>query len=182
MITVQNRRRKVENIQKDFPNAIIVDVTSKGDMPFVKFSPFYPIGGIPIPFSENKFSASVEGIWQGLKVFEDEGVDEKKFAIKTMKGLKRTVRKFGKPKGHRKGIEGLELLDYISARKLIYIPTYKWILDNVLQTELAQLKGLISKQDLVLLDYETNGDIDNPNKPLSHACLIKQYLENNGVF
>ena len=32
--------------------------------------------------------------------------------------------------------------------------------------------------DLVLLDYETNCDVNNLRKPLSHAGLIKAYLEN----
>lgn len=177
MIEVQNRRRKKENIQKDYPNSIIVDVTSKGELPMVKFSPFYPIGNIPIPFSENKFSESVEGIWQGLKVFESQDVDESKFHITSMKGLKRTVRKFGIPKGHRKGINGNELLDYITARKLIYLPTYKWVLDNCLEKEINELKGLATDKTLILLDYETNGDIANPKKPLSHAQLIKRRLE-----
>jgi len=169
MIEVQNRRRKKENIQKDYPNSIIVDVTSKGELPMVKFSPFYPIGNIPIPFSENKFSESVEGIWQGLKVFESQDVDESKFHITSMKGLKRTVRKFGIPKGHRKGINGNELLDYITARKLIYLPTYKWVLDNCLEKEINELKGLATDKTLILLDYE--------KKPLSHAQLIKRRLE-----
>ena len=106
MVEVQNRRRKIENIKKDYPNAIIIDLTSRGELPMVKFSPFYPIGGIPIPFSPNKYSHSVEGVWQGLKVFENDNVDESKFEITSMKGLKRTVRKFGIPKGHRKGVDG----------------------------------------------------------------------------
>ena len=63
MVEIQNRRRKIENIKKDYPNSIIIDVTSKGKLPMLKFSPFYPIGNIPIPFSPNKFSESVEGIW-----------------------------------------------------------------------------------------------------------------------
>ena len=93
MVEVQNRRRKIENIKKDYPNAVIIDVTSKGEMPMVKFSPFYPIGNIPIPFSPNKFSESVEGIWQGLKVFENNDVDESKFEITSMKGLKRNTKR-----------------------------------------------------------------------------------------
>lgn len=177
MVTVQNRRRKIENIEKDFPNAIIIDVTSKGEAPMVKFSPFYPIGNIPIPYSENKFSQSVEGIWQGLKVFENSAVDESKFEITSMKGLKRTVRKYGIPRGHRKGVNGDDLLDYITARKLIYLPTYKWVLDNRLEKEVAELKNISAKKTLVLLDYETNGDVENPKKPLSHAHLIKLRLE-----
>lgn len=177
MIEVQNRRRKKENLEKDYPNAVIIDVTSKGEMPMVQFSPFYPIGNIPIPFSPNRFSQTVEGIWQGLKVFENNDVDESKFEITSMKGLKRTVRKFGKPKGHRKGIIGDELLDYITARKLIYLPTYKWVLDNRLEKEIDVLRNLSKNQTLVLLDYETNGEIENTKKPLSHAQLIKMRLE-----
>ena len=177
MIIVQSKRRKIENIQKEFPDAVIMDVTSKGSMPMVKFSPFYPIGNIPVPFSENVFAESVEGIWQGLKVFESQDVDESKFSIKIMKGLKRTVRKFGVPKGHRKGIQGNELLDYITARKLIYLPTYTWVLNNKLQKEVTELIALAKKQTLILLDYETNGEVENPKKPLSHAHLIKMELE-----
>ncbi len=173
MILVQSKRRKVANILKDYPNAIIIDVTSKGVLPFLKFSPFYPIGNIPVPFSEKTYSASMEGIWQGLKVFDKEDIDLNKFTITTMKGLKRTVRKFGKPKGHRKGIDGQELLDYISARQQIYVPTYNWILDNKLTKEVNQLKELALTKTVILLDYETNAAIENPKKPLSHASLIK---------
>lgn len=143
----------------------------------VKFSPFYPVGDIPIPFSDNEFAESVEGVWQGLKVFADHDVDESKFRITKMKGLKRTVRKYGIPQGHRKGINGTELLDYITARKLIYLPTYKWVLENKLTTEIEALKKLAETQDVILLDYETNGDVDDPRKPLSHAQLVKLYLE-----
>lgn len=178
MILIQNKRRKIKNIKKDYPDSIIIDVTSKGEMPMLKFSPFYPIGKIPIPYSDNKFSESMEGIWQGLKVFENEDIDESKFAITTMKGLKRTIRKYGKPKGHRKGVKGKELLDYITARKLIYLPSYKWVLDNKLRTELKKLKNISEMKDLILLDYEVNGDVENANKPLSHAQLIKMRLEN----
>ncbi|WP_299677941.1 hypothetical protein [uncultured Tenacibaculum sp.] len=177
MIVIQSKRRKVENILKDFPDAVIVDVTSKGEMPMVKFSPFYPVGNIPISFSEGKYSASVEGIWQGLKVFETQDVDESKFKVTSMKGLKRTVRKFGKPLGHRKGVKGEELLDYISARKEIYLPIYNWVLDHVLQKELRELTKLSKSKTLVLLDYETNEEIENSKKPLSHAGLIKMKIE-----
>ena len=177
MIIIQSKRRKIVNILKDYPNAIIIDVTSKGTMPYLKFSPFYPIGNIPVPFSENSYAESMEGIWQGLKVFEKEDVDLQKFRITSMKGLKRTVRKYGIPLGHRKGINGQILLDYITARKQIYIPTYNWILENKLAVEMNQVKELAKKKTVVLLDYETNGAIENPSKPLSHAQLIKLKIE-----
>ena len=176
-IIVENKKKKIENIQRSYPDALIIDVTSKGSLPFVKFSPFYPVGDIPVPYSDDTFSASVEGIWQGLKVFEGQDIDLTKLKVKDMKGLKRTVRSFGLPKGHRKGVNGTELLDYISARKQIYIPTYNWVLANKLKAEIEELREIARKQPLVLLDYETNGDIENPSKPLSHAYLIKYNLE-----
>lgn len=179
-IVVKSRRNAPRTLEKNYPNALILDLTSKGVDPWVKFSPFYPIEGVPIPFSKGQTGTSVEGIWQGLKVFETAGIDVKKFDIKTMKGLKRTVRKFGTVLGHQKGLDTEELLPYIEARKQIYAPMYLWVLENKLQQEVQQIKQLIQEHDtIVLLDYETNGDINDPSKPLSHAFLVKHYLDDN---
>lgn len=179
MIYIANKKTKETTILKKYPNALILDISSKGEQPWVKFSPFYPHGNIPIPpKSDNPkyFSQTVEGIWQGLKVFEGEDIDRSKFEIKNMEGIKRTVRKFGKPLGHRYGVEGKELLDYPTARTEIYLRTYAWVLDNLLQNEIQLLKQKAEKQDLVLLDYNTNEDIEDYKKPLSHAGLVKRYL------
>ncbi len=167
----------MKSLLKMYPNAKILDVTSKGDEPWVKVSPFYPHGGIPIPHSPSYFAVSVEGIWQGLKVFELEDIDKSKFEVKNMKGIKRTVRKFGKPLGHRKGVNGTELLDYLTARKEIYLRAYGWLLDNKANDIIQLLKEEAEKQDVVLLDFDTNGDIENIRRPLSHAALVKRYLE-----
>jgi hypothetical protein len=177
-IYVDSRRKNDATLRKLYPDAMLLDVTSKGVLPWVKFSPFYPHGGIPVPFSPDVTAQSVEGIWQGLKVFETADVDTSKFAITGMKNLKRTVRTLGTPKGHRQGVNGEALLSYRDARYQIYLPCYKWVLDNCLQDEIAELRQLAQTQNVVLLDYETNTDIDNLSKPLSHAGLIKRYLEN----
>ena len=66
-ILVESKRKKIAILYRQHPGALIVDVTSKGPMPWMKFSPFYPHGGIPVPFSPGYVSESVEGIWQGLK-------------------------------------------------------------------------------------------------------------------
>ena len=97
-----------------------------------------------------------------------------------MRGLKRTVRKFGKPLGHRKGVNGTELLGYIEARKQIYIPTYKWMLENKVADIIERLREASKTKTIVLLDYDTNADVENTKKPLSHASLIKAYVE--GVY
>lgn len=180
MIYIENKKKSEVKLKEKYPNAKIVDVTSKATTSLVKLSPFYPHGEIPVPFSEGQTSMSVEGIWQGLKVFEKEDIDPEMFKNGSMKNLKRTVRKFGKPLGHRKGIGGTELLGYIEARILIYLPSYLWILENKVQFIIERLKEASKEQDIVLLDYETNDDVLDAKKPLSHAFLVKAYVE--GVY
>jgi hypothetical protein len=177
MIFIESRKRSRKRLEKLYPNAEIIDVTSKGEEPYIRLSPFFPHGNIPIPFSENYLSESVEGIWQGLKVFENEDIDQAKFKVKNMSGIKRTVRKFGKPLGHRQGVNGSELLDYISARKNIYMRAYGYILENRVKYIVDELGKKAHNQDIILVDYSTNEDIENEKKPLSHASLIKKHLE-----
>lgn len=179
MLIIESKKKKLETLKKEYPNAMIIDVTSHAEDEFVKFSPFYPHCGIPVPFSEGKEAASVEGIWQGLKVFEDADIDRKMFSIRDMKNIKRTTRKYGPCLGHRKGVKGEELLGYLEARKTIYLPTYKWVLDNKLQDLVKALRIISKSKPVVLLDYETNDDVENLKKPLSHASLIKAYIEGN---
>jgi len=181
MIYIESKKKKEKTLLKNYPNAVIIDVTSKGKEPFVKLSPFYPIGNIPVPFSKNLYSYSVEGIWQGLKVFSGQDVDHSKFLVKDMKNIKRSSRKYGRILGHRKGVYGEDILDYLTARKEIYLPTYFYVLKNIALSIIDKLKEIAVKQDLVLLDYNTNCDIENVKKALSHAGLIKKFLEDNYI-
>ncbi|HEX2620472.1 MAG TPA: hypothetical protein VHL11_10000 [Phototrophicaceae bacterium] len=180
-IIVENRRKQRSTLEKMYPDAVLIDVTSKGEPLWVKFSPFYPHAGIPVPFSPGITAASVEGIWQGLKVFESQDIDVAKFSITSMQGIKRSTRGNGAIKGHRRGVNGTELLSYRDARYQIYLPAYQWILVHCLSDELAQLEAIAANRTLVLLDYETNADLDNLEKPLSHAALIQRYLQHHSL-
>lgn len=177
MIVIESKRKKIENIQKQYPDAIIADVTSNAKDGLVKLSPFYPHGGIPIPFSDGMTAECVEGIWQGLKVFEDEGIDMAMFRNNSMKNIKRTVRKHGRVLGHQKGVNSNEILDYVIAKHQIYIPTYKWVLENKVPHIIERLRKASIDKTIVLLDYNTCCDVDSKTKPLSHAYLIKAYAE-----
>ena len=179
MIIIESKRKTPEALKEQYPNAMIIDVTSHAVDEFVKFSPFYPNGGIPVPFTEGLVAVSVEGIWQGLKVFEDADVDTTFFSKRDMKNMKRTVRKYGPCLGHRKGVHGEELLGYIEARKQIYLPCYKWVLENKLKKLVTAIRIISKNKPVVLLDYNTNPDVNNPKKALSHASLIKAYIEGN---
>ncbi|MCD7932721.1 MAG: hypothetical protein LUH15_15960 [Tannerellaceae bacterium] len=154
-------------------------MTSKATNGLVKLSPFYPHGNIPVPFTPGMTATCVEAVWQGLKVFESVDVDVELFSNGSMKNMKRTVRRFGMPRGHRKGVYGEVLLTYPEARMQIYIPTYKWMLENKVADILSRLREASRKEDIVLLDYNTNTDYMDISKPLSHAGLVKAFVEGN---
>ena len=181
MIFVANKRRKLDRIQNDYPGAKIFDITSSAPtLQGKKLSPFYPHGNIPIPGdSRNMTATCVEAIWQGLKVFEGEGIDMSMFLNDTMHNIKRTVRKFGRPLGHQYGVFSKQILNYADARRYIYIPSYRYVQDNVpaVHSLVEQLKERAKTEDIVLLDYNLNPDNRDIRNPLSHAELVKMYIE-----
>lgn len=179
MLQIVSKRQKKaqEGLERD--GWVLVDVTSSSpDETFKKFSPFYPHGNIPVPGLPGSTSESVEGIWQGLKAFEKEGVDKSKFSIKNMKNIKRaTGEKRGRVRGH---LLGDQLIDYVTARKTIYIPSYQHVLKHHLVSELILLKGLLAEGNKVaLIDFDVNPNVEDTSKPLSHASIIKTALLNN---
>ena len=48
MIIIESKRKKLENILKKNPEAIIAYVTSQAKDGLVRLSPFYPHGDIPV--------------------------------------------------------------------------------------------------------------------------------------
>lgn len=180
MVYIENKKRKLDRIKEQYPDADILDITSSSTTRYAQMlSPFYPHGNVPIPFSHGMTATCVEAVWQGLKVFQTVDVDFDTFKNDTMKGLKRTVRRFGKPLGHRKGVNGNELLSYFDARMLIYLPTYKWVLDNVPEVHniVSRIAERAKEHDIVFLDYNTNIEFQDISSPLSHAGLVKLYIE-----
>ncbi len=178
VIEVASRRESRARLRERVgPAAVVYDVTSRGEEPWVRFSPFYPHGGIPVPFSPGVTSMSVEGIWQGLKVFERADIDVSRFAVASMRGLKRSARQYGCVLGHRAGVAGERLLPYVEARHAIYLPAYRWVLEQRLAALVATLREVAAERTVVLLDYTTNCDVEDTAHPLSHASLIARYLD-----
>ena len=64
-ITVASRRKKPETLTRRYPGALIVDVTSKGPEPWVRFSPFFPHGGVPIPNTPINLPHPLKGCGKG---------------------------------------------------------------------------------------------------------------------
>ncbi len=129
-----------------------------------------------MPNTQGVFAQSVEGLWQGLKVFEYQDIDPGKWAITSMAGLKRSGKARGAVLGHRSGRNSDVLLGYEEARRRIYLPAYLWVLEKNLGQLVETLRAHAGAGPLVLLDYETNEDVSDLTRPLSHASLVKSYL------
>ena len=75
MTVISYKRIMTENILKEYPYAIIADVTSQTKDGLVKLSAFFLHGGIPVPLSDEITAKCVEAVWQGLKLFEGADVE-----------------------------------------------------------------------------------------------------------
>lgn len=186
-IEVRHRQSSVDRLRRE-GFAHVIDVTSGGVLPWRRFSPFFPHGGIPVPGWPGRTAASVEGIWQGLKRFEHEDViDEAVLDNTSMRNIKRSSRargRSGTPRGrvlgHQWGEDREALLGYMDARLRIYIPSFLWVLEHRLGREVALLREMVREGSVALLDYTTNADVAQTARPLSHAALIRAYLLEHG--
>lgn len=183
VMKANRKKTELKCIEELYPDATIIDVTSKSEDEFRQLSPFYPHRNIPVPYSSPWVSACVEAIWQGLKVFEKADIDTALFQNTTMKNLKRLSNKrnnfkYGRILGHRLGVNGKtsQLLGAVEARLHLYAPAYRWVLENKVPHLVEKIRDLSSRGTVILVDYKTNCDIYN-DKPLSHAGLIKAYIE-----
>jgi len=168
MIILESKRNAAM-IQRKYPNALVKDMSERH-----KLSPFYPHEGIRVPFTDGYTGVSVAAIWNSLMVFEDVDVDIELRNI-DIKTLKREHN--GRFIGFRQGYFNNCIMDVVEARKQILIPMYRWMLEQKVFPVIQKLREIMQQRDIVLLDDSVNYDIGNINHPLSHAWLIKSYVE-----
>ncbi len=157
-------RYHVENLPA---GSAVYDVSSYAEAPYCELSPMWVHGGIPVPGMPGETSDTVEGVWQGLKVIRG------KTAPRFFRGP--GAKRGGKPSGHQYGKKELGVVE---ARRLIYVPTYEWMLENRIDAEL--IRGFI---DTALAgvtqhfhDVGDNGDPNDSDQPLAHAVVLVRYL------
>lgn len=171
-----------KELREKYNNIPIINATYAGQDPsFVFLSPMYPHGDIPVPFTNPQLTAaSVEAIWQGLKVFEYEGaqLDEvslNKYGCKNIKRRSNLYR--GRILGHQHGTDtAAPLFNLMEARAYIYAPTYLWQLDHKCQKCLSKLRDMLEQTDIVLLEAGRPAEIADPKVPIRHTELIRAYL------
>lgn len=114
-----------------------------------------------------ELSDTVEGVWQGLKVIRG------RIAPRYFRGP--GAKRGGKPSGH---LFGKKLLGVAAARRLIYVPTYEWVLENRISPELIErfVRAALAGVTQHFHDVGDNGDPNDADQPLAHAAVLVRYL------
>eukprot|EP00026_Physarum_polycephalum_P006475 Phypoly_transcript_06518.p1 GENE.Phypoly_transcript_06518~~Phypoly_transcript_06518.p1 ORF type:complete len:309 (+),score=60.31 Phypoly_transcript_06518:763-1689(+) len=149
---------------------------------FKRFSTRFPHMHVPIPFMpENRVGSTVEGIWQGLQVYENEDTDGDYMIATKPRDLVRKAK--GEFKGWRKGLRGTGLLSLVDARKQILIPTYKHVLEKNLKKEVQQIQEKREREGKVIVVVGEGGevgwDVEDEKVPFGAAGILKLHLLGN---
>ena len=127
---------------------ILIDLTRHStDEVYCKFHPSYPHGDVPFPEFPGSTAQSVEGIWEGLKMFETTGIDASKFHCTDPNDLSRTEQYYGRYLGHRFGVNSI--LSREEAFEQIYKPLYSWQILDKMKKEFKTLKNLYQTHPMV---------------------------------
>jgi len=164
-----------------------VDTTSKGSNK--DLSPFY-LGPVPT-YVPGVMAQNVENLWQYSKVYAiHEHEPEAYFDWRDKGWAKERADRYPMGKGAKPLYSYWDghQLDYIAARKIIYIPAYA---KAVLKTaSYAMLYDAVqSGSDVVLRDFDgydyikagqtLHQVVNNPNKTMGHAFVIAMLLTGN---
>jgi hypothetical protein len=67
IVEVVSRHHGPASIAAAFPRTVVIDVTSRGPRPWVQLSPFYPHGGIPVPFTPGVVATTMTGLKRAVR-------------------------------------------------------------------------------------------------------------------
>jgi hypothetical protein len=143
------------------------------------FCPFYHSPDLSVPVPGQKMAAqSVESIWQGLKIVDG----QTDYSMFTRHPSKRP------PEATRIGSDyvysnscfqyGSTVIDLLSARFLIYLPSYLYLLEQFASLELlSAIFESLKKGDTVLFyDWDSNHDICDVRTSFSHSAILAAWF------
>lgn len=164
-----------------------IDVTSSGGNG-AKFSPFL-LG--PVQLYDNMWSRNMENGWQYSKVYPQHDTDSLDYWTWALEGWnnKQAVRY---PMG--KGVKPLyslwagEKLDYVTARKRIYIPLYSQAVRFHSYQAFLELKDFYAdEKNIVIRDYDAydhhalgyswDDVMNDPDRKMGHGFVLAMMLE-----
>ena len=164
--------RNAEMIRKEFPGAVVLDVTVDGLMG--KFDPGFPLGRIKVPGMEGEMGLSMKGIWEGLKVFsKKDSVDERWWRDESKLGKERVFKSYGELVGIRMGEEVVD----VERGKEIFEEMYGELVRERFKVEIEGIRKEARKRVVVLLDYEEGDE----RKWIDNVWILKRVIEESEI-
>lgn len=171
----ENYVMNAKMVREIFPEAIVMDVTIEGGMKW--FDPGFVWGGkmgegilirdVKVPGREKERGLSLKGVFEGLKIFNRKGKDEKWWKEEKFLGRVRNCKSYGKLKGFDMGMMSVN----VDKGKEIFEKLYREEVEKRFGNVIEGLKK--EERVVVLLDY-MDGD---ERKILNHAEILKDLIE-----
>lgn len=126
---------------------------------------------VPIPGMPGKWSRTVEGIWQGLKLIEGQ-IDESQF------DAQRPRKRRHEPYAETTFLYGDEELGLIEARHRIYEPSYRHMFNTTVPESLLGKieEGIARGSTHVFYDMDENPNMKDPRTSYAHSALVIKLL------
>lgn len=157
------------------PDVVSIDVSAKTGPEWAVLTPGFDHGDIPVPGMAGTTSRTVDGIWEGLKRFENQGED-----LTLLDATKPKKRKLTTATGRLVGYvyQGEALKDEVEARKRIWLPAYVWMIEHcpAAKAKFDELVEMARTQTIHLYDTEENADVHDP-RPLAHAAVLAEMVK-----
>lgn len=159
-----------------------VDTFQKAPPSMKRFAPLGPFFRhqetvIPVP-GQSLLSESVEAIWQGLKIVDEE-TDFGMFTSTPRKRPEDNAR-YGPKFSYRdtKFLLGTKIVDLLTARLAIYLPSYLFLLEHLISQEIiGEIESALVDDKVVLFyDWDSNFDIRFIDRPFSHSAILASWF------
>ncbi|WP_099109180.1 MULTISPECIES: hypothetical protein [Xenorhabdus] len=183
-----SRQEALNTMLDDTSNYMMVDSFKGAPVNmrvFESFNPFHvwPSPSIPVPGQPKRLAQSVESVWQGVKLV-DGITDFNQFLGQPTKRPEDHERRQLKNYCYADSlfVYGDRLLDLLSARFLIYLPTYLFILEKLVPEALLRElnQHLTSVGPVLFYDWDANQNITDTSSSFSHSALLASWF--NGTF
>lgn len=105
MKTNKKHRTPLDDLKSKFGDNIeVIDVSPAGN--YRNLHPAFPMSNVKLPNSSREFTSSAQGIYEGLRIFENEGISPTVITCDTMKIHRSVTKKTGEFVGYKFGLVG----------------------------------------------------------------------------
>lgn len=165
---------------KQSPDVIVYDAAAKEPGPAF-LNPFYFAKDrrIPVPGQPGLRAYSVEAVWQGLKLVDGK-TDFARFHNRPHKRPTSKERQADPDYDYQTSQfqYGLNVLDLATARRVIYVPTYRYLFEHYVPEDFKDevCAHLVEGRRVLIHDWDDNPRLDDTRTPFAHGALLAQLL------